>query len=124
MALSAQQKQIIKDSSILYRSEINQINTWVYNEPDDDRCEKLYLLRALSTIEHTNRIGLLNDEEVSEEMLEAVANEVNLYFPEKDDAELFDDIAILEDDIKDRFFDNPIKEKQALLNELELSFKI
>jgi hypothetical protein len=122
MALSAQEKQIIKDSSILYRSEINQINSWVYDEPDDDRCEKLYLLRALSTIEHTNRIGLLNDDEVSETDLELVAQEVNRYFPEKDDAELFDDIAILEDDVKDRFFDNPTKEKQALLTELGLSF--
>ncbi len=122
MALSIQQKQIIKDSTILYRSEINQINSWIYKEPDDDRCEKLYLLRALSTIEHTNRIGLLNDEDVSETMLELVANEVNLYFPEKDDAELFDDIAILEDDIKDRFFDNTEKEKQLLLSELGLSF--
>jgi hypothetical protein len=122
MALSAQEKQIIKDSSILYRSEINQINSWVYNEPDDDRCEKLYLLRAISTIEHTNRIGLLNDDEVSETDLELVAQEVNRYFPEKDDAELFDDIAILEDDVKDRFFDNPTKEKQALLTELGLSF--
>ncbi|MDD2266745.1 hypothetical protein [Sulfuricurvum sp.] len=122
MALSAQRKQIIKDSSILYRAEINQINTWIYNEPDDDRCEKLYLLRAIATIDHTNRIGLLDDEEVSEEILDSVANEVNLYFPEKDDAELFDDIAILEDDIKDRFFYNPEKEKQALLHELGLSF--
>ncbi|MDD5160807.1 MAG: hypothetical protein PHI47_12185 [Sulfuricurvum sp.] len=122
MALSLQQKNTIKESSLLYRSEINQINTWVYNEPDDDRCEKLYLLRALSTIEHTNRIGLLNDDEISETDLELVAQEVNRYFPEKDDAELFDDIAILEDDIKDRFFDNPAKEKQALLSELGLSF--
>ena len=122
MALSAQEKQIIKDSSILYRSEINQINSWVYNEPDDDRCEKLYLLRAISTIEHTNRIGLLNDDEISETDLELVAQEVNRYFPEKDDAELFDDIAILEDDVKDRFFDNPTKEKQTLLTELGLSF--
>ncbi|MDD5212448.1 MAG: hypothetical protein PHV62_08525 [Sulfuricurvum sp.] len=122
MNLSAHQKQTIEDSTILYRSEINQINSWIYKEPDDERCEKLYLLRALSTIEHTNRIGLLNDEEVSEEMLESVANEVNLYFPEKDDAELFDDIAILEDDIIDHFFDNPAKEKQTLLNELGLSF--
>lgn len=122
MPLSAQQKQIIKDSTILYRSEITQINSWIYKEPNDDRCEKLYLLRALSTIEHTNRIGLLNDDEVSEELLESVANEVNLYFPEKDDAELFDDIAILEDDIKDRFFDNTAKEKQTLLSELGLSF--
>lgn len=122
MSLSAHQKQTIKDSTILYRSEINQINSWIYKEPDDERCEKLYLLRALSTIEHTNRIGLLDDEDISEEILESVANEVNLYFPEKDDAELFDDIAILEDDIKDRFFDNPAKEKEALLNQLGLSF--
>lgn len=122
MALSTLQKQTIKDSTILYRSEINQINSWIYKEPDDERCEKLYLLRALSTIEHTNRIGLLNDEEASEAILQLVANEVNLYFPEKDDAELFDDIAILEDDIKDRFFDNTEKEKQTLLSELGLSF--
>lgn len=122
MTLSTQQKQTIKDSTILYRSEINQINSWIYKEPDDERCEKLYLLRALSTIEHTNRIGLLKDEEASETMLQLIANEVNLYFPEKDDAELFDDIAILDDDIKDRFFDNTEKEKKTLLSELGLSF--
>ncbi|HLD22433.1 MAG TPA: hypothetical protein VJA83_00725 [Sulfuricurvum sp.] len=122
MPLTQIQKQTIKESSELYRSEITQINTWIYNEADDERCDQLYLLRALSSIEHGNRIGLFNDDESSEEYLEEVAQEVNRYFPEKDDAELFDDIAILEDDIRERYFENPAKEKQSILDALKLSF--
>src|SRR3989339_2245996 len=122
MSLSETQKQTIKASTELYRSEITQINTWIYNEADDERCDQLYLLRALSSIEHGNRIGLFNDDESSEEYLEEVAQEVNRYFPEKDDAELFDDIAILEDDIRERYFENPAKEKQSILDALKLSF--
>lgn len=121
MTLTQTQKQTIKESTELYRSEITQINTWIYNEADDERCDQLYLLRALCSIEHGNRIGLFNDDEASEEYLEALAQEVNRYFPEKDDAELFDDIAILEDDVRDRYFENPAKEKQAILNTLKLS---
>lgn len=120
MPLTSQEKQTIKDSSELYRSEITQVNTWIYNEADDDRCDQLYLLRALCTIEHGNRIGLFN--ESSDEHFEEVAREVNRYFPEKDDEELFDDIAILEDDVRERYFADPSKEKQTILSALKLAF--
>lgn len=122
MSLTETQKQIIKESTELYRAEITQINTWIYSEANDDRCDQLYLLRALSSIEHGNRIGLFNDDDASEVYFEEVAKEVNRYFPEKDDAELFDDISILEDDIRERYFENPAKEKQAILSALKLSF--
>lgn len=122
MSLTETQKQIIKESTELYRAEITQINTWIYNEADDDRCDQLYLLRALSSIEHGNRIGLFNDDDASEVYFEEVAKEVNRYFPEKDDAELFDDISILEDDVRERYFENPAKEKQSILSALKLSF--
>ena len=121
MPLSESQKQIIKQSSELYRSEITQINRWIYKEADDARCDQLYLLRALSTIEHGERIGLFDETRIEED-LEEIAHEVNLYFPEKDDAELFDDLSILEDDVRERYFSNPAQEKQAILTVLKLSF--
>ncbi|MDP3464780.1 MAG: hypothetical protein Q8R86_03300 [Sulfuricurvum sp.] len=121
MPFTPEQRLIIKESSELYGKEVTRINDCIENESDNGRCDQLYLLRALCTIEHTNRIGLLNDEEMSDERLETLTREVNRFFPKKDDAELFDDIAILEDDVKTRFFNNPTKEKQALLNALGLT---
>lgn len=121
MALTADQKQHIKDSTLLYRSEINQINDWIYNEPSDERCELLYLLRAISTIEHGARIDLFNENH-SEASLEEIAQQVNRYFPEKDDGELFDDLSILEDEVRERYFNDPQTEKKALLTQLGLKF--
>lgn len=121
MPFTPPQRLIIKESSELYRQEVTRINDLIENESDDNRCDQLYLLRAISTIEHTKRIGLLNDDEMTEKELEALTQEVNRSFPTKDDAELFDDIAILEDAIKARFFNNPSKEKQTLLATLGLT---
>lgn len=121
MPLTPQQRTIIKDSSELYAQEVSSINDLIENESDDKRCDKLYLLRAIATIEHTGRIGLLNNDEMTDKDLEAVTQEVNRSFPNKDDSELFDDIAILEDDVKARFFNNPAKEKQTLLAELGIT---
>ncbi|MDO9207312.1 MAG: hypothetical protein Q7T91_03565 [Sulfuricurvum sp.] len=115
MPLTPQQRLIIKESSELYAQEVARISDLIENESDDNRCDKLYLLRAIATIEHTGRIGLLNNDEMTDIDLEAVTQEVNHSFPNKDDSELFDDIAILEDDVKARFFNNPAKEKQTLL---------
>lgn len=115
MPLTPQQRLVIKESSELYAQEVGRISDLIENESDDNRCDKLYLLRAIATIEHTGRIGLLNNDEMTDIDLEAVTQEVNRSFPNKDDSELFDDIAILEDDIKARFFNNPAKEKQTLL---------
>ena len=121
MPFTSQQRLIIKESSELYGQEVTRINDLIENESDDNRCDQLYLLRAIATIEHTKRIGLLNDEEMTDKQLEAVTQEVNRSFPTKDDSELFDDIAILEDDIKARFFNNPSKEKQTLLASLGIT---
>lgn len=118
MPLTPQQRLIIKESSELYAQEVARISDLIENENDDNRCDKLYLLRAIATIEHTGRIGLLNNDEMTDIDLEAVTQEVNRSFPNKDDSELFDDIAILEDDVKARFFNNPAKEKQTLLASL------
>ncbi|HEX5670985.1 MAG TPA: hypothetical protein VFX66_05560 [Sulfuricurvum sp.] len=115
MPLTPQERLIIKESSELYAQEVARISDLIENESDDNRCDKLYLLRAIATIEHTQRIGLLNNDEMTDIDLEAVTQEVNRSFPNKDDSELFDDIAILEDDVKARFFNNPAKEKQTLL---------
>jgi hypothetical protein len=121
MPFTPQQCLIIKESSELYGQEVTRINDLIDNESDNDRCDQLYLLRALATIEHTKRIGLLNDEEMNDKELEELTQEVNRSFPTKDDSELFDDIAILEDDVKTRFFNNPAKEKQTLLAALGLT---
>ncbi len=122
MPFSPQQRLIIKESSELYGHEVTRINELIDNESDNDRCDQLYLLRALATIEHTKRIGLLNDEEMNDKELEELTQEVNRSFPTKDDSELFDDIAILDDDVKTRFFNNPAKEKQTLLTTLGITF--
>ncbi|MDD4855492.1 MAG: hypothetical protein PHQ22_09735 [Sulfuricurvum sp.] len=58
---------------------------------------------------------------MTDKQLEALTQKVNRSFPTKDDSELFDDIAILEDDVKTRFFNNPAKEKQTLLTALGLT---
>lgn len=121
MPLTPQQRQIIKESSELYAKEVTYISNLIDKEDDDNRCDKLYLLRAIATIEHTARIGLLNNDEISDQDSEEITLEVNKSFPNKDDSELFDDIAILEDDVKARFFSNPAKEKQALLNALGIT---
>lgn len=121
MSFTPQERLVIKESSELYAQEVTRINELIENESDDNRCDKLYLLRALATIEHTQRVGLLNNEDMSDTHLEALMQEVNRSFPTKDDAELFDDIAILEDDIKARFFSNPVKEKDTLLAALGIT---
>lgn len=120
MPLTPQERLIIKESSELYAQEVTRINELIENENDDSRCDKLYLLRAIATIEHTGRIGLLNNSEMADKDLEELTQEVNRTFTHKDDSELFDDIAILEDDVKAHFFNNPAKEKQTLLAALGL----
>ena len=121
MPLTTQQREIIKESSELYAKEVTYISNLIDKESDDNRCDKLYLLRAIATIEHTARIGLLNNDDISDKEFEEITQEVNRSYPNKDDSELFDDIAILEDDVKARFFDNPAKEKQVLLNALGIA---
>jgi len=121
MPFTPEQRLIIKESSELYRHEIENINDLIDKESDNDRCDQLYLLRAIATIEHGNRIGLFTNDEGSEEYFEAMAKEVNRYFPHKNDSELFDDISVLEEYVKKSFFDNPAKEKDILVKMLGIS---
>lgn len=117
MSLSPEQLETIKTSTETYRSEVNRINDLINSPQSDERLDKLYLLRTIATIEHGKRIGLF-DENNSDTYLEALAEEVSKYFPEKDDEELFDDLAILDDDQHARLFANPEKEKAILLKAL------
>jgi len=117
MTLPAEQLQSIKASTETYRSEVNRINDWINSPVNDDKLDDLYLLRTVATIEHGKRIGLF-DESNTDEYLEALAREVSKHFPEKDDEELFDDLAILDDDMHNRLFSSPEKEKAILLKRL------
>lgn len=117
MTFSPEQLETIKSSTEIYRSEVNRINDLINSPQSDERLDKLYLLRTIATIEHGKRIGLF-DENNSDAYLEALAQEVSKYFPEKDDEELFDDLAILDDDQHARLFGNPEKEKAILLKAL------
>lgn len=117
MSLSPEQLETIKTSTETYRSEVNRINDLINSPQSDELLDKLYLLRTIATIEHGKRIGLF-DENNSDTYLEALAEEVSKYFPEKDDEELFDDLAILDDDQHARLFANPEKEKAILLKAL------
>ncbi|MDD3598418.1 hypothetical protein [Sulfuricurvum sp.] len=121
MTFSPEQLQTIKASSEIYRSEVNRINELINTPANDDKLDELYLLRTIATIEHGNRVGLFNENN-TDEFLEALAREVSKYFPEKDDEELFDDLAVLDDDLNNRLFANPEKEKAMLLKRLNIVF--
>lgn len=114
MTFSPEQLQSIKESTEIYRSEVNRINDLINTPQNEENLERLYLLRTIATIEHGKRIGLF-DENNTDEYLEALSREVSKYFPEKDDEELFDDLAILDDDLHNRLFSSPEKEKNILL---------
>jgi hypothetical protein len=119
MTFSPEQLQTIKNSTEIYRSEVNRINDLINEPQSEDRLDKLYLLRTIATIEHGKRIGLFNESN-SDVYLEALGHEVSKHFPEKDDEELFDDLAILDDDLHNRLFSSPEKEKNILLKALGL----
>ena len=120
MTFSPEQLETIKTSTETYRNEVTRINDLINAPQSDDRLDKLYLLRTIATIEHGKRVGLF-DENNSDEFLESLASEVSKYFPEKDDEELFDDLAILDDDQHNRLFSNPEKEKATLLKALGIT---
>jgi hypothetical protein len=121
MSFSPEKLEQIKASTETYKREVETINTLIFEESDDNRLDMLYHLRALSTIQHCGRIGLLDSEDLDESYTEALGREVSRYFPHKDDAELFDDLAILDDDVKDRYFENPQSAKQSLLDALKIT---
>lgn len=81
-----------------------------------DSTNSIYSAPSLQS-EHGKRIGLF-DENNSDEYLKALGGEVSKHFPEKDDEELFDDLAILDDDLHNRLFSSTEKEKNILLKAL------
>src|SRR3989338_7953342 len=113
--------QQIKESTEIYKHEVTTLNTLIHQETDDNHLDMLYYLSAISTIKHCNRIGLLDAEEMEESYMEALGEEVSRYFPHKDDSELFDDIAVLEEDVKSGFFDDPEGSKKRLLDALKIT---
>lgn len=117
MTFSPEQLQTIKESTEIYRNEVNRINDWINASQSEERLNRLYLLRTIATIEHGKRIGLF-DESNSDVYLEALGKEVSKHFPEKDDEELFDDLAILDDELHNRLFSSTEKEKNILLKAL------
>ncbi|MDD2829149.1 MAG: hypothetical protein PHW18_06210 [Sulfuricurvum sp.] len=120
MIFTSEQLQNIKASTEMYRSEVNRINDLINTQQSEDRLDKLYLLRTIATIEHGKRVGLF-DENNTDEFLEALGNEVTKHFPDKDDEELFDDLAILDDDLHNRLFSSTEKEKNILLKGLGIT---
>jgi hypothetical protein len=120
MKFSPEQLQIIKESTEIYRNEVNRINDIINTFQSEDKLDQLYLLRTIATIEHGKRVGLF-DEKNSDEYLEALGLEVSKYFPEKDDEELFDDLAILDDNLHNQLFSSTEKEKNILLKALGLT---
>ncbi|MDD5053411.1 MAG: hypothetical protein PHO27_11820 [Sulfuricurvum sp.] len=121
MTISPEKSQQIKESTEIYKHEITALNALINKEQNDVRLDMLYHLRALSTIEHCSRIGLMDSEDLDESYAEAISKEVSRYFPHKDDAELFDDIAILDDEIKNRYFDNPQMSKKTIMDTLNIA---
>lgn len=121
MTFSPAKLEQIKESTETYKHEITTINTLIYQESDDNRLDILYHLRAILTIQHCQRIGLLDAEEMDESYMEAIGKEVSRYFPNKDDGELFDDIAVLEDDVKNSYFADPDGSRKALMETLKIT---
>jgi len=121
MTLTPEKKALIKEATLTYKHEVEQINRLLDEETDDDRREKLYWLRAIASIEQGYKIGLFDKEELNDAQLDAMGQEAQKHFHEMYDAELVDDIALLEDDMKNRFFDDPIGSKNALMAELKIT---
>jgi hypothetical protein len=120
MLFTPEQLENIKTSTEMYRNEVNRINDLINTIQNEDSLDKLYLLRTIATIEHGKRVGLFNENN-TDDFLEALGNEVTQHFPEKDDEELFDDLAILDDDLHNRLFSSTEKEKNILLKGLGLT---
>lgn len=122
MTLTPEKKALIKEATLAYKREVEQINRLLEEENDEDRRDKLFWLRAIASIEQGYKIGLFDDEELDEAFLDAMGQEAQKHFPKMYDAELVDDIALLEEDMKNKFFDDPLGSKKALMAELNISF--
>lgn len=121
MTLTPEKKERIKEATLTYKREVEQINRLLEAENDDDRREKLFWLRTISSIVQGYKIGLFDDDELDEAYLDAMGQEALKYFADMYDPELVDDIALLDEDMKNKFFDDPTGSKQALMAQLKIT---
>jgi len=120
MTLTQAKRDLIKEATLLYKDEVEQINRLLDQENDEKRRDNLFLLRAISSIIQGYKIGLFDDDELDPAYLDAMGQEAQRHFADMYDPELVDDIALLDEDTKNRFFDDPIEAKKALLAELNI----
>ncbi|MFA5215826.1 hypothetical protein [Sulfuricurvum sp.] len=121
MTLTPEKKELIKEATLAYKHDVEQLNRLLEAENDDERREKLFWLRAIASIEQGYKIGLFDNEELDETQLDAMGQEAQKHFHNMYDPELVDDIALLDDDMKNQFFDDPLGSKKALMAELKIT---
>lgn len=121
MTLTPEKKALIKEATLAYKHDVERINRLLEEENDDDRREKLFWLRAISSIEQGYKIGLFDNEEINETELDAMGAEAQKHFHNMYDPELVDDIALLEEEMRNTFFDDPAGSKKALMAELNIT---
>ncbi len=121
MTLTPEKKELIKEATLAYKHDVEQLNRLLEAENDDERREKLFWLRAIASIEQGYKIGLFDNEELDETQLDAMGQEAQKHFHNMYDPELVDDIALLDDDMKNKFFDDPLGSKKALMSELKIT---
>lgn len=117
--LTNEKREEIKAATEAYKVEVAKINHLLEQEPDKSRRAKLFLLRAVATIEHGNTVGLFSDG-MEDDYLEAITEEHLKHCGDLDNSALFEDIAILTEDTKEKIFADPVGERLHLLNELNL----
>lgn len=121
MTLTPEKKELIKEATLAYKHDVEQLNRLLETENDDERREKLFWLRAIASIEQGYKIGLFDNEELDETQLDVMGQEAQKHFHNMYDPELVDDIALLDDDMKNKFFDDPLGSKKALMAELNIT---
>lgn len=117
--LTNEKRGEIKAATEAYKVEVAKINHLLEQEPDAKRRANLLLLRAVATIEHGNAVGLFS-EDMEDDYLEAITEEHLNHCGDLDNSALFEDIAILTEDTKEKLFADPTGERVRLLSELGL----
>lgn len=124
MTLTPETKALIKEATLVYKKEVEQINRLLDQETDDTRRDNLFLLRAVCSIIQGYKIGLFDNDELDEAYLDAMGQEAQKHFPDMYDPELVDDIALLDEEEKNRLFDDPLESRKALLAELHITLDV
>lgn len=115
--LNEEKRQEIAAAAAIYINEIIKINNLLEQKQDPILKKKLLLIRAITTIAYGKKIGLF-DENLEDDLLNKIAEEHLKYCKNIDNSALFEDIAILEESTKEKFFADPIGEKLRLAYEL------